>query len=260
MTETDWGRFLARVDPITERIFQEARKSGEHESRDAYRVDALMALLAEGGSGGGAGGGSKRPAPGAMVHLRVDAESLARGAVEGDEVCEIKGVGPVPVSVARSLLPDCVFDVLVRKGKEIVNITGKGHYIPDRLRSAVHERDRHCRWPNCTSTVGLQIHHWKQDVSLGGKTILSDLAAFCIVHHDKFTYGGWRAELTEDGVLKVLPPEERVSLALLERRRRQMKFDAAKKRAAMRQPGDGRRPTDPSGPDSKPEQRTPSRT
>jgi hypothetical protein len=273
MTETAWGRILAALDPMTERIFKSAREIGERESRDAYRVDALVALLSRrgagdggagdnaggGGDGGGDdrgdGGGSKGRGPGAMVHLRVNVESLLRGMVKGDEVCEIKGVGPVPVSVARSLLPDCVFDVLVRKGKEVVTITGKGHYIPDRLRSAVHERDRHCRWPNCTSTVGLQIHHWKLDVSLGGKTVISDLAAFCIVHHDKFTYGGWRVELTEDGVLKVIPPEDRVSLALLERRRRQMKLDAAKRRLEA-----DRRPTGKTDPASKPEQRSPSRT
>jgi hypothetical protein len=270
MPEATWGRILGALDPMTDRIFKAARESGERESRDAYRVDALVALLT--GSGPAAGGGvcptcgagtSKGVSPGAMVHLRVDAESLLRGAVEGDEVCEIKGVGPVPVSVARSLLPDCAFQVLVRKGSDVVNVTGKGHYIPDRLRSAVHERDGHCRWPNCTSTVGLQIHHWKEDVARGGKTILSDLAAFCIVHHDKFTYGGWRADLSEDGIVRVFPPEEGVSLARLERRRRQMKLDAARSRAAKRRQGvqgGGRRSPGKTGPASTPEQRPPSRT
>ena len=36
-----------------------------------------------------------------LALLRVDAEALRRGRVQGEELCEITGVGPVPVSVAR---------------------------------------------------------------------------------------------------------------------------------------------------------------
>ncbi|HET6729590.1 MAG TPA: DUF222 domain-containing protein, partial [Jiangellaceae bacterium] len=45
-----------------------------------------------------------RPNPRYLALLRVDVEALRRGAVAGGELCEITGVGPVPVSVARDLL------------------------------------------------------------------------------------------------------------------------------------------------------------
>ncbi|HET6919328.1 MAG TPA: hypothetical protein VFI46_07670 [Jiangellaceae bacterium] len=39
-----------------------------------------------------------------LALLRVDVEALHRGQVAGEELCEITGVGPIPVSVARGLL------------------------------------------------------------------------------------------------------------------------------------------------------------
>jgi hypothetical protein len=234
-----WGRCLDPVERLTEELFQAGRASGNHESRDCYRADAFIALLSQ-----AKGAETTTPGPRAMVHLRVDVESLRRGAIEGDEVCEVAGVGPVPVRVARAVLSDCVFDVLVRKGCDLVNLTGKGHFIPTRLRQAVYERDRHCQWPGCSSTVGLEIHHWRCDVQFGGKTVLSDLRLFCGLHHDKFSHGGWRAEVDDSGTVKVIPPPEAVPLAELERRRRQIKQKAAEKRRAT-QSADGRRSITP---------------
>jgi hypothetical protein len=43
-----------------------------------------------------------------LALLRVDAAALRRGRVDGGELCEIAGVGPVPVSVARDLLGEAI--------------------------------------------------------------------------------------------------------------------------------------------------------
>ena len=39
--------------------------------------------------------------PSAMVHVRVDHAALVRGHLESGEICEIPGIGPIPVEVAR---------------------------------------------------------------------------------------------------------------------------------------------------------------
>jgi hypothetical protein len=68
-----------------------------------------------------------------LALLRVDVEALRRGGVTGDQLCEISGVGPVPVTVARELL-----------GAEA------GHHPRDRRvqrdpsRARAHRRPAHC--------------------------------------------------------------------------------------------------------------------
>ena len=46
------------------------------------------------------------PTPKAHVIVRVDHQALLRGHVEGDETCEIEGVGPVPVSDVEQVMGD----------------------------------------------------------------------------------------------------------------------------------------------------------
>jgi hypothetical protein len=59
---------------------------------------------------------SRRSNPRHLALLRVDLEALRRAAVEGDELCEIAGIGPVPVSVARELLGDAVLKLVITRG------------------------------------------------------------------------------------------------------------------------------------------------
>jgi hypothetical protein len=51
-----------------------------------------------------------------MALLRVDLEALSRGSIQGEELCEIAGVGPVPVDVARGLLGDAVLKLVITRG------------------------------------------------------------------------------------------------------------------------------------------------
>ena len=48
--------------------------------------------------------------------VRVDAAALMRGHPVDGEVVEIAGVGPVPVSAVRELLPEALVAVVVTKG------------------------------------------------------------------------------------------------------------------------------------------------
>ncbi|HEY1734896.1 MAG TPA: hypothetical protein VGG23_10640, partial [Acidimicrobiales bacterium] len=124
VTKADGARLLARLDAESELVFKEAWAAGQREPHERYRADALVRLAdaaGGGGAGGSGAGGSGRPVPHVLV--RVDAAALLRGAVCGDEVCEIRGVGPVPVATARALLGEGFFTLLVTDGVDVRTVT-----------------------------------------------------------------------------------------------------------------------------------------
>src|SRR5947208_8252916 len=91
------ARFMARLQPIADAIFGQARAEGRHEPPEAYLFDALMKLADQGEDAPRARTG------GTKVLVRVDFETLFRGYPVEGEVCEIAGYGPVPVSVITEL-------------------------------------------------------------------------------------------------------------------------------------------------------------
>jgi hypothetical protein len=187
LSKRDGGRLLARLEAETEIVVREARAAGLREPHDRYRADALIRLLGRPGSDSSGNGG-----PDAHVLVRVDAAALRRGAVDGDEVCEIRGVGPVPVATARDLLGDCLLSILVTDGIDVRTVTSRRRTIPAGLRTALVERDPICVVPGCTVARGLEIDHWRVDFADGGPTELANLARVCAAHHRLKTAAGWR--------------------------------------------------------------------
>ena len=93
------------LDPIVDALFKTALAEGRKEAREAYAFDALVeAARRAAGGGNGDAEKNKAPSPRFLGLVRVDHEALVRGSVEGDEVCEISGLGPIPVGVARALV------------------------------------------------------------------------------------------------------------------------------------------------------------
>ena len=84
---------LAALEAQTDRQFAQARSDGRFETTDAYRADALVALvtgrgiLGPKGNGSGAPSGRRPADPRATVSVVVDLEALRRGSVgEGSAV------------------------------------------------------------------------------------------------------------------------------------------------------------------------------
>ena len=176
------AKVLAALDVHGRRIFAGARRDGRREPYDAYAADALVAL-AEGGGGGGKG-------PKAVVQVRVDHAALVRGHVEGGEVCDIPGVGPIPVATARELLADGVLKVVVTKGVDVVAVAHGGRTVPAHVRSALETRDPTCVVPGCDVRDRLEIDHLVSFAE-GGPTTLENLARLCHRHHALKTHQGW---------------------------------------------------------------------
>jgi hypothetical protein len=173
------ARVKAALEHAADKVFDEARRAGLRDRPDAYVADALVRVVT-----------GEAPAP-AQVAVRVDAGALRRGHVDGDEVCEIPGVGPIPVAVAKDLLGDSVFHAVVTDGVDVKAVTSAKRTIPAALRRALSERDGTCAVPGCNATLRLQIDHcW--DFAKDGPTKLANLQRLCPPHHAMKTRRGFR--------------------------------------------------------------------
>lgn len=82
--------------------------AAQHRSNETASAQAADALV-EMAESVRHGGGRRVPSgPAAMVHLRIDLESLRRGHTDAGEVCEVPGVGPIPNSRGSLVYRRCL--------------------------------------------------------------------------------------------------------------------------------------------------------
>src|SRR5579884_984396 len=96
--------------------FTKARREGRREERDAYAFDAFVRVFQEHDQQPDDGTNERRHrCPSYLSILRLDYEALLRGYLAGDELCEIAGLGPVPVTTARTLLGDSILKLVLTR-------------------------------------------------------------------------------------------------------------------------------------------------
>jgi hypothetical protein len=148
---------------------------------------------------------SLRPDPKTWVLIRADLDALRRGSVGPGEVCEIPGVGPVPVSHAREVLGDALCHLVITNGIDVTTVCTLGRHVPEALRVAIIERDRSCVVPGCGRDLALENDHWQVDFAKGGEASLDNICRLCRWHHHLKTHQGWRLTKRE-GEWHFLPP------------------------------------------------------
>ena len=114
-----------------------------------------------------------------------------------DEVCEIDGIGPIPIAEAERLVSDAYLRVLLVKGGQVEVISTTTRTIPPRLRAVLEHRDRTCVVPGCDVSWNLEIDH-RVPFSQGGATDEENLARLCHAHHRDKTAGRAILERWED--------------------------------------------------------------
>ncbi len=179
---------LATLEPYVERVSRDLQLQGRRESREAMAADALVAMAKH------AGACDSEPvshSPRASVQVMVDHSALVRGSVAEGETCEIKGVGPVPVSTARALSSDAFLTALSMDGADVRCVAHFGRTINAQLRRALEVRDPECVVPGCYVSHNLEIDHI-QPLAEGGPTTLDNLARLCSFHHFQKTHRGYR--------------------------------------------------------------------
>ncbi len=118
------AELLAVLEPLQRDAFDTARKAGVHESHDAYRFDALVALARD------ARGGATAPTPTPPAgRINVGLQSLLAGRTLPGEVCEIPGVGPVPVAHAREVLSHGLLELVISDGVDVQTVVSTTRHI-----------------------------------------------------------------------------------------------------------------------------------
>ena len=177
--------------PFTQAAFDAARRSGEHESHDAYRADGLLAMARATAKAGTC----ERPKGAAKaetkVFVHIDLESLvkARLAEGAGAICHIDGIGPVDVAWVRSVMGDAFVVALLEDRVGVRDVIHLGRKVTAHQRSALEARGHRCEVPECTATHGLEIDHvtgWTATHT----TELDDLVWLCAHHHDHKTHRG----------------------------------------------------------------------
>jgi hypothetical protein len=117
------------------------------------------------------------------AHADPTSEHELVGHTNPGEICEIEGIGPVPVQTVRAAASDAI---LIKNG-QVIATTPAARTIPAHLRRTLTERDRTCVIPGCDNQHHLEIHHLKPYAE-GGTTTEDNTARICPYHHDQITY------------------------------------------------------------------------
>jgi hypothetical protein len=193
------ARLVAEVDARRDDIIVDALRGRWYENPEAHRADALVDLART------ARGGDATD-PEAMVHVWIDYQALMRGHTMAGERCEIPGLGPIPVTLARRMADDCILKVVVTKGVDITAVAHGGRNIPAHLRTAVECRDPKCIVPYCEMRRGLEIDH-RDPWAATRDTRLENLARLCRWHHFQKSHLGYRYR-GGPGTWEWIPPDE----------------------------------------------------
>jgi hypothetical protein len=189
LTPDAMARVMSGINAETNAIYDEARKAGRHEPPIAYAADALVSLVGDRGTTPVTGSGRRGPTT--VMHLRVDLAALRRGSLADGEICEIPGVGPVPLATAVNELGDAIVKVMVTDAVDVAAVCHVGRAVPSHIRSALEERDQTCVVPGCDVAKGLDIDHYVIPYAQDGPTELWNLCRLCRWHHYLKTHCGY---------------------------------------------------------------------
>lgn len=196
-TVADGAKIHAVLAPIIEERFRGNRAAGTHEAAEVNAFDALVELAARKGDGRSAGR--------YLGLIRCDLAALQRGAVHGDELCEIAGLGPVPIRTAVDVLGDATWKLLITRGVDVANVTTLSRKATAAMLAALAWRSPVCSVEGCGRTI-LQTDH-RIPWATTHHTTLDELDELCPHHHDAKTHDGW--ELADGcGVRAMVPPDD----------------------------------------------------
>jgi hypothetical protein len=227
-TADEGARIQTVLDELIDERFRAARRDGEHEAREAYAFDALvrMADLAraarrgiapatadpaiEEETGGEASAtpprrASRRTDPRYLALLRLDLPALVRGHPEEGELCEITGVGPVPVSVARTLLGESILKLVLTKGRDVATTVHLGRGANAAQQVALLWSCPHCSNVACPRTL-TEVDH-RVPYEQCRQTELANLDPLCRVDHWLKTHRRW-ALVAGTGRRAFVPPDD----------------------------------------------------
>ncbi|MGE0812700.1 MAG: DUF222 domain-containing protein [Vicinamibacterales bacterium] len=142
-----------------------------------------------------------------QVVLHVEQGATESSAIAMGGVIEMDGV-PVCVSAETSRRLACdaaVIEMAHDASRTPLDVGRRTRPIPSAIRRALDARDRHCRFPGCTSRRcdAHHVEHWMD----GGATSLSNLVLLCRRHHRAIHEGGYGVSMDRDGATVFRRPD-----------------------------------------------------
>ena len=124
-----------------------------------------------------------------LALLRIDLEALVRGKVEGDELCEITGLGPIPIRLARQLLGESILHLVITSGKDVATTVHLGRGPNAAQKVALLWSQPFCSNSACGRTHQESDH--REPYADVRETWLGNIDGLCGHDHDLKTYKGW---------------------------------------------------------------------
>ncbi|MEZ5133851.1 MAG: hypothetical protein R2699_01990 [Acidimicrobiales bacterium] len=178
----------------------------DREPAEALYADALL-TMARAAATGTLPDGIRPPASGAnaKVIVHIDYRSWTRGTTSPGEVCEIEGLGPIPVTAAAELTNDAFITAVIH---DTTDIRGVVHYgrKPTALQATyLQAKHRTCAVAGCTNTTRLEYDH-TPDWAQTRHTTVRELTRLCEHHHNLKSTHGWTYTPNPDNTLTPHPP------------------------------------------------------
>ncbi|MBL8775978.1 MAG: HNH endonuclease [Acidimicrobiales bacterium] len=144
--------------------------------------------------------------PQVRLILRADISAVRRGATQPGELCDVAGLGPIPVADLLEFLPQAAIDLVVTNGVDAFNVTHFGRQASARQQVVLDLLNIGCSRRGCNATAHLQVDH-RVDWAKIKVTELANLDWLCPHDHRLKTYDGWQLE-PGTGKRALLPPAE----------------------------------------------------
>jgi hypothetical protein len=100
----------------------------------------------------------------------------------------VNGAGAIPPGLAGKFACDATVQPVRDRDGRPVSVGRAQRIVPDRTRRLIEDRDRGCRFPGCTATRFVEIHHLTP-LSQGGGTDYDTNLSLCPHHHDEIHRG-----------------------------------------------------------------------
>ena len=122
-------------------------------------------------------------------------------------MCEIPGVGSVPVDHARKVLSHGLLELVITDGVDVRTVVSTTRHVPEALKIAIAERDERCKVRGCDRTHNLERHHTKPFAE-HRLTTYDVLGMLCGDHHDLVSYRGHEIVDHHDGTWSLRAPPD----------------------------------------------------
>ena len=140
--------------------------------------------------------------------MRIDWDALVRGFPIEGEVCEIAGLGPVPVAVVRTMVAsgDAFLAGVVTKGIDVASVVHLGRKPTVYQGTALDWLAPTCTTEGCNGSVRLETDH-RVEWAKTKVTLLRWLERHCEHCHDQKSRFGW-ALVDGRGKRPMVPPDD----------------------------------------------------